>query len=161
MPFQRQCLCYYSTALLKLNSQLSINLLSRQRASVHTINKAVSVVDLPVTACFFGQGRSTIFSFVILEEDLGFEMNSYTLIIWIIIMILNCILSVLRFVLSSSDRIAHHKTGYGVMLLHWLCVVSALGLLLYGSRLITIYTVMTSVCETVVGIAARRPSMTL
>jgi len=64
----------------------------------------------------------------------------------------------LLFVLSSSDRIAHHKTGYGVML-------SALGLLLYGSRLITIYMiiVMTSVCdtETVVGIAARRPSVTL
>jgi len=47
------------------------------------------------------------------------------------------------------------------MLLHWLCVVSALLLLLYGSRLLTIYTVMTSVCETVVGIAARRPSVTL
>jgi len=57
-----------------VNSQLSINLLSRQRASVHAINKAISVVDLPVTACFLGQGRSTILSFVILEEDLGFEI---------------------------------------------------------------------------------------
>ena len=60
----------------------------------------------------------------------------------------------LLFVLSSSDRIAHHKTGYSVML-------SALGLLLYGSRLITIYIVMMSMCETVVGIAARQPSVTL
>ena len=63
--------------------------------------------------------------------------------------------------LTLSFRIAYHKTGYDVMLLHWLCVVSALLLLLYGSRLLTIYTVMTSVCETVVGIAARRPSVTL
>jgi len=57
-----------------VNSQLSINLLSRQRASVHAINKAVSVVDLPLTACFLGQGRSTVLSFVISEEDLGFEI---------------------------------------------------------------------------------------
>jgi len=57
-----------------VNSQLSINLLSRQRASVHAINKAVSVVDLPVTAFFLGQGRSTVLSFVISEEDLGFEI---------------------------------------------------------------------------------------
>ena len=69
-------------------------------------------------------------------------------------------LSVLWFVLSSLDHIAHHKTGYSVMLLHWLRIMSTLGLLLYGSRLITIYIVM-SVCEMVVGIAARRPSMTL
>ena len=33
-----------------VNSQLSINLLSRQQASVHAINKAVSVIDLPVTS---------------------------------------------------------------------------------------------------------------
>jgi len=52
-------------------------------------------------------------------------------------------------------------TGYNIMLLHWLCVVSALLLLLYGSRLLSIYTVMTSVCKTVVGIAACRPSVTL
>ena len=76
----RRCLTILSTTVSLLlldspvnaavNSQLSINLLSRQQASVH----AVSVVHLPVTACFLGQGRSTVLSFVISEEDLGFAI---------------------------------------------------------------------------------------
>ena len=57
-----------------VNSQLSVNLLGRQQASVHAIDKALSIVDLPVTACFLGQGRSTVLSFVILEDNLGFEI---------------------------------------------------------------------------------------
>jgi len=72
--FRWQCLLLDSPVNAAVNSQLSINLLSRQRASVHAINKAVSIIDLPVTACFLGQGRSTILLFVISEEDLGFEI---------------------------------------------------------------------------------------
>jgi len=189
-----------------VNSQLSINLLSRQRASVH----AVSVVDLPVTACFLGQGRSTVLSFVILEEDLGFAIilgsqwdlwcswhkgkQKYAVFLIVVfhhVTIVPCPLRTVNVLpdmyhefIYYSDHLNNDNDSQSYPSCSPICVIfvgshhpsqdwlrhhatplivrhERIRLLLYGSRLITIYIVMTSVCETVVGIAARRPSVTL
>ena len=51
--------------------QLSVNILSRRRASVHDINIALSV---SVAARFLGQGRSIVLPFIISNENLAFEI---------------------------------------------------------------------------------------
>lgn len=57
-----------------VSPRASVNLLSRIRASAHAVNSAVCSVELPLTVCFLGQAVSTTLSFVISDDDLGFEI---------------------------------------------------------------------------------------
>lgn len=53
---------------------LPVNILSRTHASIHHVSQAVSIVHLPVTACFLGQAMLTILPFAISDINLGFEI---------------------------------------------------------------------------------------
>jgi len=53
---------------------LSVNLLSRRRAVVHGIANPNRFVELPITVCFLSQARTTVLRFIIIEEDVGFEV---------------------------------------------------------------------------------------
>ena len=70
-------LLFNCTVKAAVSPRLSVNLLSRSWASLHSINHSLCTVDLPLTICFLGKVESTILSFMTMDsetDELGFEI---------------------------------------------------------------------------------------